>query len=136
MKIYFAGSISGGREDQELYTLIIQELKKYGRVLTEHVADKAITALGEAALSAKEIYDRDVAWLTECDVMVAEVSTVSHGVGYEIGKAEGMDKAIFCLYRPVEGKRLSAMIAGNPNLIILEYQDFTDISRYIKEYFG
>ncbi|MHB1316498.1 MAG: nucleoside 2-deoxyribosyltransferase [Minisyncoccota bacterium] len=136
MKIYFAGSISGGREDQELYALIIKELQKYGQVLTEHVADKAITAFGETVLSASEIYNRDLVWLTECDVVVAEVTTISHGVGYEIGKVEGMDKAIFCLYRPSEGKRLSAMIAGNPNLIIWEYQDFTDISRYIKEYLG
>ena len=42
MKIYFAGAIRGGRSDQNLYFEIINYLKKYGEVLTEHVGDKSI----------------------------------------------------------------------------------------------
>lgn len=38
MRIYFCGSMQGGREDAELYSSIIDELKsKYGQVLTEYV---------------------------------------------------------------------------------------------------
>ena len=37
IKIYFAGSIRGGREDKILYSQIIENLKKYGTVLTEHI---------------------------------------------------------------------------------------------------
>lgn len=135
MKIYFAGSIRGGRNDQELYVQIVKELQKYGSVLTEHIADEALTSKGET-LTSQHIYNRDVSWLQECDVVVAEVTTPSHGVGYEIAKAESLDKAVFCLHRQVEGRSLSAMIAGSPNLIVWEYQKFTDISRYCKEYLG
>jgi hypothetical protein len=38
MKIYFAGSIRGGREDAALYLEIIEYLKTFGEVLTEHIS--------------------------------------------------------------------------------------------------
>ena len=42
MKIYFAGSIRGGRDEEENYLKIIKHLAKYGDVLTEHVGLKDI----------------------------------------------------------------------------------------------
>ena len=52
---------------------------------------------------------------------MAEVSSPSLGVGYEIGYAEALGKPILCLYRRQEGRRLSAMIGGNRKLKIVEY---------------
>ncbi|MCA9356116.1 hypothetical protein KC852_01165 [Candidatus Nomurabacteria bacterium] len=49
MKIYFAGAIRGGREDAELYAKVIEILKKYGTVLTEHLGDTSITSAGQMA---------------------------------------------------------------------------------------
>ncbi|MEI7962017.1 MAG: nucleoside 2-deoxyribosyltransferase [archaeon] len=43
------------------------------------------------------IFDRDVAWIKEADLVVAEVSMPSVGVGYEIGFAESLGKKIICL---------------------------------------
>ena len=40
--IYFCGSIRGGRDDAALYRRIIDQLKEYGEVLTEHVGDASI----------------------------------------------------------------------------------------------
>ena len=40
----------------------------------------------DASISDKWIHDRDVEWLHEADVVVAEVTQPSLGVGYEIGK--------------------------------------------------
>ena len=54
MKIYFAGSIRGGREDQRLYLQIINYLKKYNEVLTEHIGDESINDLGEKGNKEKE----------------------------------------------------------------------------------
>mgnify|MGYP002405607649 CR=1 FL=1 len=85
--IYFAGSISGGRNNVELYGQIIEHLKKYGKVLTEHIGDKKISASGETNLSDTEIYERDTDWLYTANVVVAEVTTPSLGVGLEIGRA-------------------------------------------------
>merc|ERR1711971_375247 len=98
MKIYFAGSIRGGRQDVHLYHDIIKQLRdNYGEVLTEFVGDKNITALeGTAQKTDKEIHDDDVAMLSECTCLVAEVTQPSLGVGYEIGRAVAMDKKILC----------------------------------------
>ena len=64
MKIYFAGSIRGGRDDAELYGLIIEHLKTHGEVLTEHIGDKKLTSSGEASRTSEFIHDRDLGWLT------------------------------------------------------------------------
>ena len=63
----------------------------------------------------KGIHDRDVELLNKCNVVVAEVTQPSLGVGYELGRAVDMGKAILCLYRPQEDKLLSAMIRGMDN---------------------
>ena len=47
MKIYFAGAIRAGRDNQEIYQQIIERLRKYGKVLTEHIGRKNLTADGE-----------------------------------------------------------------------------------------
>lgn len=75
-------------------------------------------------------------WVRESDVVVAEVSTPSLGVGYEIGQAQALGKPVLCLFRPQEGKRLSAMLSGNAYVAIREYQTIEDIQALFKEYFG
>lgn len=135
MKIYFAGSIRGGRDDKELYLEIINLLGKYGKVLTEHIGDKTLSALGEDGPTDKYIYDRDMAWLNDADVVVAEVTTPSLGVGYEIGKMEGK-KPILCIYREQNGKRISAMIGGNDNLKFLKYKEIVDLQKILDEFFA
>lgn len=85
MNIYFAGSMRGGREDIDLYQEIINILKGYGTVLTEHVSDKNLE-FNEKDWDQKRIYEHDMGMLGRSDIMVAEVSTPSLGVGYEIAK--------------------------------------------------
>lgn len=67
MKIYFAGAIRGGREDVALYLELVELLKAYGTVLTEHIADEQVTALGELS-DDRAIHDRDLAWLKEAEL--------------------------------------------------------------------
>jgi nucleoside 2-deoxyribosyltransferase len=110
MKIYFAGAIRGGREDVRLYLELVELLKGYGTILTEHVADEQVTPLGESS-DDRSIHDRDLAWLKEADCLVAEVTTPSLGVGFEIGKATEWDIRVLCLFRPSAGRGLSALIA-------------------------
>jgi nucleoside 2-deoxyribosyltransferase len=126
MKIYFAGSIRGGREDAALYQQIIEYLKNFGEVLTEHIGDPKLTDLGDDGPTDHFIHDRDLEWLQSADVLVAEVTTVSMGVGYEIGRAVESGKKVLCLFRPESGRRLSAMIAGCPDLELLNYLDLDE----------
>ena len=135
MKIYFAGSIRGGRDDVDLYLNIIEYLKKYGEVLTEHIGDKNLRIFGESNLKNEYIHNRDIEWVLESDVLVAEVSTASLGVGYEIGRAIENKKRVLCLYRPQEGKRLSAMIAGSQDIKNAEYNNLDEAKKIIDKFF-
>ncbi len=136
MKIYFAGSIRGGREDAGLYLQIIDYLKTFGEVLTEHIGDQSLSDLGDDGPTDKYIHDRDLEWLQSADVLVAEVTTVSMGVGYEIGRAVEVGKKVLCLFRPDSGKNLSAMIAGCPDLELVNYQKLDDAKLVIDRFFG
>jgi len=135
MKIYFAGSIRGGRDDKKLYLRLIRHLAKYGQVLTEHIGDQNLSDFGEDDLSDDWIYNRDISWIQESDVLVAEVSTPSLGVGYEIGKAEDMGKKILCLCRDRQNKKLSAMISGNPNMKVARYETLKEAINHIDGFF-
>ncbi|MBC8196923.1 MAG: nucleoside 2-deoxyribosyltransferase [Candidatus Marinimicrobia bacterium] len=135
MKIYFAGSIRGGRNDKELYLKLIQHLSTYGQVLTEHVGDINLTEFGEDGPSDKWIFDRDISWIEEADILIAEVSTPSLGVGYELAKAELLGKKILCLYRNQKNKRLSAMINGNQYMIVKNYFSIIEAKKQIDEFF-
>lgn len=131
--IYFAGSIRGGRDDQALYLEIINHLKEYGPVLTEHVGDPSLTVAGDV-LSDREIHDRDLAWLKNSECVVAEVTTPSLGVGYEIGKAVAWGKPVLCLFRPGKGRLLSAMIAGCKDVTLREYRSPKELNKIIDDF--
>ena len=136
-KIYFSGSITGGRGDSELYSQIIGRLKKYGSVLTDHIGDPNLTDGGEADLTDENVYLRDMAWVRQADVFIAEVSNPSLGVGYEIARAEQRRRPVLCLFRTGKMRRLSAMIAGNPAVKVGRYSEiseaFDHIDRFFKE---
>src|ERR1700716_1827085 len=134
MKIYFAGAIRGGREDAALYLELVRLLRPFGTVLTEHIADEELTSLGES-MDDRAIHDRDLAWLREADCLVAEVTTPSLGVGFEIGKATEWDLRVLCLFRPNSGRALSALIAGSDRVTVREYQDSSQIKKIFDKFF-
>jgi len=68
MKIYFAGSVRGGRDDMESYLEIIHKLQKFGNVLTEHIGDKNLNKLGENK-KGDFIRKRDLDWIRESDAV-------------------------------------------------------------------
>jgi nucleoside 2-deoxyribosyltransferase len=122
MNIYFACSITGGREFESVYQAIVQALAEKGHeVPTAHLAESGVTAI-EAVIDPNEVYSRDVAWIRACDVLIAEVSVPSHGVGYEIGFALGMGKRVLAISQ--KRRKVSKMISGNPdpNLTVKTYE--------------
>ncbi len=127
MKIYFAGSITGGREDVSIYQEIVSMLKKYGEVLSEHISFFEISVMGQTDITAEMVYKKDTDWIKEADVIIAEVTTPSLGVGYEVGLAEALGKKVICLHRNKEGRQVSKMILGNSYNICQEYKDAKDL---------
>lgn len=124
MKFYFAGAIRGGREKLDVFIKINELLNNHGEVLDKHVANPNVFEL-EKDLTLEERYTRDIEWIKECDILVAEVSTPSLGVGYEISYAESLGKRIICVYD--KDIKISAMIGGNNHLELIEYSDINDL---------
>ena len=136
MKIYFAASIRGGRDDKSIYFEIIKLLQRYGTVLTEHIADKNLNDLGESSLDDKKIHDRDMNWLLESDIVIAEVTNPSLGVGYEIGRAVQNDKKIICLYKVKQNKKISAMILGSNKIKSFNYHNLHEVEKFLNKIFN
>ncbi len=128
LTLYFAGSISGGRDDVALYRVIIAALEQEGhRVLAGAVAAENVTSSGEA-LDAPAIFDRDLGWIADADLLVAEVSMPSTGVGYEIATARYRSGIpVICLYRPAHTARCTAMVAGDRGIELIEYVEVSDL---------
>ncbi len=133
LAIYFAGAIRGGRDDAVWYGKMITFLGQYGDVLTEHVGNELLLA-DEKALSEQEIFIRDMAWLVEANVMIAEVTTPSLGVGYELGVAQTLGKRVLCLFRSDSGRNLSAMVAGNNLFEVEYYTSFAEACDRVKDF--
>ena len=123
MNIYFACSITGGREFERVYQDLTAALLMDGHeVPTAHLAESSVLSL-EAVVAPREVYERDVTWIRAAGAVVAEVSVPSHGVGYEIGFALNAGKPVLCLFQ--EGRKISKMISGNPHpqLRVMAYRD-------------
>ena len=119
MNIYFACSITGGRELEAFYQDFVATLEGDGHIIsTSHLA-RSESIEGERLLTPRDVYERDVKWIRECDALIAEVGVPSHGVGYEIGYALNAGKPVLCLAQ--EGRRVSKMITGNASLEMRTY---------------
>ncbi len=134
-KIYFAASIRGGRENFETYRDLVKHLKDLGKVLTEHVGRKDVEKFEETETD-QEIFERDIEWLEQADCLIAEVTTPSLGVGFEISRAVVEDIPVLCLFKP-GGKNLSAMINGCPDIDVSSYENIKiakeALERFLRE---
>jgi nucleoside 2-deoxyribosyltransferase len=134
MKIYFACSITGGRKEEKVYQLIVDYLLSDGHLVpTAHLSGSDVMLL-EEIVDPSEVYLRDIEWINDCQAMIAEVSTPSHGVGYEISYALSQSKPVLCLYS--KGSRVSKMLTGNnnPGIQVLSYQHLDEIAPMIRDF--
>lgn len=120
-KVYFAASISGGRQDAPLYAELINFIRPFCDVQTEHIGNPNLTNNGES-LDPQQIHDRDIAWLMTSDALIVEATVDSAGVGYELGryvrpncpgceeKMARKGKPILILWRPIKRTGFNALI--------------------------
>lgn len=119
-KIYFAGSIKGGRGDAALYKRMIDYLQREHIVLTEHIGDLSKSKLEDLPNKEVAVYEQDTAWLREADIVIAECSTPSLGVGYEMAYAERFNKEVHIFY-DASRTVLSFMLSGDSYFHIHPY---------------
>lgn len=134
MEIYFGCSITGGRDQEKEYQQIVKYLIESGhQVPTAHLSKSDVLDL-ERVVDPVEVYTRDIEWIDNCQALIAEVSTPSHGVGYEIGYALSLQKPVLCLYD--QEVVVSKMITGNPHplLSVKAYRDLADAEVILRRY--
>lgn len=124
--IYFAGSIRGGRVDAELYRRMIAYMQKTDTVLTEHVGSPELSILERGRDRDAEIYLQDTGWLRQSDILIAECTCPSLGVGYELAYAEKLGVPCHIFYDRTK-TQLSAMLTGDPYFTIHPYSCVEEI---------
>jgi 2'-deoxynucleoside 5'-phosphate N-hydrolase len=126
MKIYISGSIYGGREKIEVYKILIEHLEKYGEVFDKQIAQEE-TIENENFQSDEDIFlglEKD---LKSVDILFAEVTVPSLGVGYELGFADLLNKKIIAIYDETITKKVSTMIRGNKRIKLIPYKNIDEI---------
>jgi len=134
VNVYFSCSLTGGRQDQRIYGQIVDHLVALGHTVpTAHLASPDIMKL-ERIEEPHQIYQRDIAWIRACDVLIAEVSTPSHGVGYEVAFALGLGKPVLCCY--LDGAAVSKMITGNdsPGMVVRAYRAESEVLKLVDDF--
>ena len=132
MNIYVSGSIYGGTEKIETYKVMIEELEKYGVVVDKQIADPN-TIANEEFQTDEEIYSDLEEKLINADVVFAEVSIPSLGVGYELGFADKLGKKIIAIYDETYTKKVSTMIRGNKRIKLIPYKDINEVFNIMED---
>lgn len=134
MKIYFACAIVGGRNDEAIYQKLVDALLADGHEVPTAMNAGPGWQHMEGSPDPDEVYRRDTGWIDESQVLVAEVSTPSHGVGYEVSYALERGKPVLCIYR--RGVRVSKMFTGNtmPGISMADYEDLVEAIEIMRDF--
>lgn len=131
-RIYFAGSIRGGREDADLYKRIIDYINKTDIVVTEHIGQADMSMKSQTLMSDACIYERDTKWLESCDLLIAECTCPSLGVGYELAYAEAHGIPAYVFYNGLRSN-ISAMLNGNPYFTVVPYENEEELYQILDD---
>jgi nucleoside 2-deoxyribosyltransferase len=140
--IYLACTVRGDRSGVAAGRAICRRLQEHGhQVMTTHLLADDVEA-AESRLTAADVYQRDLDWLSECDVLVAEASGSSYGVGFEVGyvlgRASQTGQRVVLLFDARRQSQVSRLIAGNcdPNCTTLAYGSLDELVAFIDQRFA
>lgn len=137
MRIYLACTVRGDRGAVAALRELADALERAGHhVLTRHLLDDNVDT-AEALLSERQVYERDVEWLTGADLVIADASGSSYGVGFEVGYVLGRSDAsgqrVVLVYDRSRLDRVSRLITGNchPNCVTYAYDGADDLVGFV-----
>ena len=142
LRVYLACTVRGDRAGVAAGRVICERLQANGHeVLTTHLLAEDVEA-AESRLTEEQIFERDLEWLTACDVLVAEASGSSYGVGFEVGyilgRAASSGQEVVLLYDASRRHAISRLITGNndPACTALGYASTEELTDFIDRRFG
>jgi len=136
MKIYFAASLTGKAQYGTNYQAILSQIRELGHTLvTTNVLDRTSKDVAkETAEQAGEYYKKMVSWIKQAELVVAEVSYPSTGIGYEISLALQEGTPVIALH---VGDRFPYLLESTrvDRLQVVEYglDELKDILKYAIE---
>lgn len=137
MNVYLACTVRGDRGAIAALRMLADQLEAGGhRVLTRHLLDDDVET-AEAALTEREVYERDVQWLTAADMLIADASGSSFGVGFEVGwvlaQSDRTNQRVLLLYQTGRRNQISRLIVGNahPRCQVMAYEDAGDLAHQV-----
>jgi nucleoside 2-deoxyribosyltransferase len=139
MQIYLACTVRGDRGAIAGLRSLVTALEAAGHtILTKHLLEDNVEG-AESTLTERAVYDRDIAWLEACDLLIADASGSSFGVGFEVGyvlgRADRTDQRVVLLYRADRRDRISRLIIGNahPRCQTISYENPDDLAIRVSE---
>jgi 2'-deoxynucleoside 5'-phosphate N-hydrolase len=136
VKIYFGFTVAGDRSSLEIARRIVAYLEERGHeVLTRHLVDDNAAKL-DRSVTPQHVYERDMRWLEQSDLFIAEVSGSSFGLGFEAGYLLGSSaRQAMLFYRREVESRISLLITGNthPRCTVAPYSEFAEIEAHLGE---
>ncbi|CAN5859734.1 hypothetical protein BH18ACI5_BH18ACI5_22950 [soil metagenome] len=140
MNIYLACTVRGDRGAVGAARVLAGALVSMGHgVLTAHLLDDNVET-AEASLTERDVFERDMEWLSAADLLIAEASGSSYGVGFEVGYVLGRSdltgQRVLLLYEAGRRPVVSRLISGNvhPNCTTYPYQDAEDLLRFVPSF--
>ncbi len=137
MNIYLACTVRGDRSAIGTVRALADSLKAMGHtVLTRHLLEDDVDT-AESALTERDVFARDMAWLNAADLLIAEASGSSYGVGFEVGyvlgRSERTGQRVLLVFDEARRPVLSRLIAGNdhPNCTTRSYRRSEDLLRVV-----
>ncbi len=137
MVIYLACTVRGDRGAVAAARVLADWFEAAGHtVLTRHLLEDNVEQ-AESALTERQIFERDMAWLHAADLLVAEASGSSYGVGFEVGyvlgRAERTGQRVLLLYSEARRPAVSRLIAGNghPYCFTHAYRSSRDLIQFV-----
>lgn len=128
MKIYFVGSIAGKDKYGPNYKKIVEAAKELGHKVLEDTLRPNTEEVYNITDEEKVDYYRCVLnWIKESDVVVAEASHPSIGVGFEISTALEKGKPVIVLY--AEGQAPHFLEGLESEKLLLIKYDFEDLKK-------
>jgi nucleoside 2-deoxyribosyltransferase len=140
MNIYLACTVRGDRGGIAAARVLNAVAERHGHVvLTNHLLCDDPEA-AEAALTERAVFERDLRWLESADLLIAEASGSSYGVGFEVGyvlgRAGRTGQRVLLFYDEARRSHVSRLISGNSHhaCTTYEYRGAADLDRFADGY--
>jgi 2'-deoxynucleoside 5'-phosphate N-hydrolase len=125
MKIYLANSITQATEEFK------NQMLAFRKKLQEEY--EVLEYFGSTLAEAGEVYEHDINCVKNCDMVLAEVTYPSTGVGIEMATALSLGKKVIAVAK--EEALVTRMVIGitHPNFKFFRYQNTEELFKLLKE---